>query len=987
MPPKKPAAPTPVEAITHSDTRVNIPTEELRGFVAPDEESPKTLRWQRDTSLDPQLVWKGKDTQDVLEVPAVPIYIQEKVQPRAIIEELRRQSKRAPEPEQLNLFGDFNGIEWDQLVEFYQHEQNWSNRLILGDSLQVMASLAEKEGLRGKVQMIYIDPPYGIRFGSNWQVSTRRRDVRDGRAEDVTRQPEQIRAFRDTWELGVHSYLGHLRDRLVLARELLNDAGSIFVQIGDENVHLVRSLMDEVFGVGNFSSLIAFSKTSGLGTDRLPAKLDYLVWYAKDLHRVKYRQIYAAKDPFEIGGAQIWVELPDGTRRQFDPGDAHDSTVRTFAADNLSAMFTTPHLATPFVHGGRPYSPGPNRQWQTTQDGLARLALAERLMVTGQTLRYVRMTHDFPIIAVSNLWQDTGTGSFTETKIYAVQTGRKVVDRCLLMTTDPGDLVLDPTCGSGTTAYVAEQWGRRWITIDTSRVALALARTRIMSARYPYYLLSDSPEGARREAELAGVVPAQGPFEGDVRRGFVYRRVPHVTLKSIANNQEIDEIHARWGEQLEPLRAEINRLPGASMEEWELPREPGVGWPESAKTALAEWWRLRRERQKEIDASIARRADQELLYDQPYEDSKRVRVAGPFTVESLSPHRVLAADEELPAGEREAQRAPSAGQFELMVIENLRKAGVQNTVRGERMTFDRLEPFAGEWLQASGEYPGQDGSPRRVAVSIGPEHGTVGPDQVREAAKEAMRGAGFDLLVICGFAFDAHAGETANEFAPAAEPPREGFVTEQRRQYGKLTVLLARMNPDLAMGDLLKKTGAGNLFMVFGEPDIVIAELLPDGTERPRPSHGNPPPSLSGRSGTASPPATQNQPALPPPLSTSVERGPGGEARSLTVEIRGLDVYDPTTGEIRSHTTDDIACWFIDTDYNSESFFVRHAYFTGADEPYERLKRALKAEVDEEAWSRLYSTRSFPFPHPATGKIAVKVINHYGDEVLKVYDV
>jgi len=455
-------------------------------------------------------------------------------------------------------------------------------------------------------------------------------------------------------------------------------------------------------------------------------------------------------------------------------------------------------------------------------------------------------------------------------KTYVVQTTTKVIERALLMTTDPGDLVLDPTCGSGTTAYVAEQWGRRWITCDTSRVALALARTRLMAAKFPYYLLADSPEGLKKEAELTGQMPPPYATEDDIRKGFVYKRVPHVTLKSIANNPDIKEGMTR----------------------------------------------------EQIDAAIARHAETETLYDQPYEDNKRVRVSGPFTVESLSPHRVLStADEDL-NGTVTEEEAHKQQDFVGMILDNLRKAGVQNTRKAERLSFDRLDPFAGTWLHATGEYTesGTGGSPavRRVAVSIGPEHGTVGPQQVKEAAKEAVQGVGFDLLIVCGFAFDPH-------------------VSEEVKRYGKLTVLPTKMNPDLAMGDeLLKKTGAGNLFMVFGEPDVDIC------------------------------------------------RGKDGK---LTVEIKGVDVYDPTTGAIRNSSTDDIACWFIDTDYNGESFFVRHAYFTGADEPYNKLKRALRAEIDEAAWSALYSTTSRPFDPPASGKIAVKVINHYGDEVLKVFTI
>jgi adenine-specific DNA-methyltransferase len=461
---------------------------------------------------------------------------------------------------------------------------------------------------------------------------------------------------------------------------------------------------------------------------------------------------------------------------------------------------------------------------------------------------------------------DTAVAGFASDKKYVVETSSKVIERCVLMTTDPGDLVLDPTCGSGTTTYVAEQWGRRWITCDTSRVALALARTRMMGAKYPYYLLSDSIEGIKKESELTGKVPPEHKTEDDIKKGFVYKRVPHVMLKSIANNPDIKEGMTR----------------------------------------------------EQIDVAIAKHADNETLYDQPYEDNNRVRVCGPFSVESLSPHRMLSTaneNKDSPATEQEAREQQD---FATMILDNLRKAGVQNTRKSERLTFDRLEAYAGAWLNAAGEYTDAGGKARRVAVSIGPEHGTVGPQQVKEAAKEAVQGIGFDMLIICGFAFDPH-------------------VAEEVKRYGKLTVLPTKMNPDLAMGEeLLKKTGAGNLFMVFGEPDVEI------------------------------------------------KKQKGGQ---IVAEIKGVDVYDPTTGQIRSTSTDDIACWFIDSNYNGESFFVRHAYFTGAEEPYDELKRALRAEIDEAAWTSLYSTVSRPFEKPESSKIAVKVINHYGDEVLKVFQI
>jgi adenine-specific DNA-methyltransferase len=712
--------------------------------------------------------------------------------------------------------------------------------------------------------MIYIDPPYGIKFGSNWQVSTRKRDIKDGKAEDATRQPEQIKAFRDTWELGIHSYLGYLRDRFAVARELLTETGSLFVQISEENLHHVRELMDEVFGDSNFVVQIVFTKKGSQTGALLKSINEYVVWYAKDAQTVKFRNLYVDREFGGPGGTGFTtVETADGSRRPAFPHEQEDASTlspgtRLCRLDPLFSWKSGPN--DPIQFRSKLFQSGGN-SWKVSYEGIKRGLDCGRIVPRGERLYHKRYWDDLPVVALSNLWGDLAGAA---EMVYVVQTNPKVVQRCLLMATDPGDLVLDPTCGSGTTAYVAEQWGRRWITIDTSRVALALARTRLMSAKYPFYLLSDSQDGIEKEAELNATVPALGVnTQGDVRKGFVYRRVPHITLKSIANNPDIKEGMTR----------------------------------------------------EEINAAIAKHAETEILYDQPYADNKRVRVSGPFTVESLSPHRVLTPDYERPASERAASSIGPA-QFELMILDNLKKAGVQNTVKNERLRFDRLEPYAGTWLHAEGEYT-ENSESKRVAVCIGPEHGTVGPDLVNDAAKEAVKGIGFNLLVVCGFAFDPH-------------------VSEEAKQYGNLTVLTARMNPDLSMGDgFLKKTGAGNLFMVFGEPDI------------------------------------------------SITKDSGGK---VIVEVEGLDVYDPTTGQIRSHSTDDIACWFIDTDYNEESFFVRHAYFCGADEPYEKLKRALRAEIDESVWSTLYSTQSRPFDRPSKGKIAVKVINHYGDEVLKVYD-
>ncbi len=909
MPKKK----TEIGIVKHQDKRSNIPTEELRGFVAQDENSPKTMLYPRDASLDPQLVWKGKDTQDQqdLAVPVLPLYIQEKIQPLAIIEDIRRMSQEKSPSEQPGLFEDFDGIAFDQQIDFYRHGANWSNRMILGDSLYVMTSLAEKEGLKGTVQMIYLDPPYGIKFGSNWQVSTRKRDVKDGKAEDLTRQPEQIKAFRDTWELGIHSYLSYLRDRFVAARELLTESGSIFVQIGDENVHLVRCLLDEVFGSKNFVREIIFTKTRSLVSSNFLTNItDYIIWYAKDINNSKFKNLHqfrkdnALASHYEDQNGSILSKSESEEILSKNPKAA----LRAFMSDNLIRE-SNPGVEVELngkIFKGR---------YRTSQEGMRNLIKANRIFATSNQLRYKFFLEDFPVSPLNQLWDDTIGAS---NKVYVVQTNLRVIQRCLLMTTDPGDLVLDPTCGSGTTAFVAEQWGRRWITVDTSRVALALARTRLMAAKYPYYLLSDSPEGVKKQAEIEGKAPSDAGTASNIKKGFVYKKVPHITLKAIANNPEIDEIHERWEKKLEPIRKKLNAALKQSYQEWEIPAEAQEDWSESARQLHKDWQTFRQKRREEMDASIARYSDTEKLYDQPFEDSRRIRVSGPFTAESLSPHRIFSSDQPAPASEQHARQSAEAGQFETMILDNLRKAGVQNTVKNERLMFDSLTPFAGTYIHATGEYKEKNGTVRRAAVSIGPEHGTVGPEQVKEAVKEAVKGLGFDLLIVCGFAFDPH-------------------VSEEARRYGQLTVLPTRMNPDLSMGDeLLKKTGAGNLFMVFGEPDIDIR----------RTSEGQ-----------------------------------------IIVAIKGLDIYDPTTGEIRSNSTDDIACWFIDTAYNEESFFVRHAYFTGADKPYENLKRALQAEIDKDAWASVYATESRAFDPPDTGKIAVKVINHYGDEVLKVYEI
>jgi adenine-specific DNA-methyltransferase len=917
---KKPASKKTVETLTHDgEKRRNIPTAEMQSVVKPEHQGPIRAAYdRRNRDLDPQLMWRGKDEQDWsdLVVNAPPLFIQEKVHPKVLIDDLLKQTEkgeRSGREYQHDLFHVFNGVpEGADRTDFYQHDQNWSNRMILGDSLQVMASLAEREGLRGKVQCIYFDPPYGIKFNSNFQWSTTSRDVKDGKADHITREPEQVKAFRDTWRDGIHSYLTYLRDRLTVARDLLTESGSIFVQIGDENVHRVRAVMDEVFGDDNFVGQITLRTGSGFVARYIKTTSDYLLWFGKNTAHTKFRRLF--------------IEKSHGEDTYFDKvqtvkGDLRDP--KRLTAEQLGAA--SPVALRPLVsaysentnyrfryHGSEFYC-GAARCWKTTPDGMTRLAVNDRIYSSKNTLKFIARFSDFRCSEVTHVWEDTME---LLTKNYVVQTSSKAIERCIHMTTDPGDLVLDPTCGSGTSAYVAEQWGRRWITIDTSRVALALARARIMGARYPYYLLADSREGQKKEAELTATAPSTQPVHGNVRLGFVYERVPHITLKSIANNAEIDVIYEKWQAKMEPLREALNKALKKKWEEWEIPQEADAGWSADAKKTHEAWWAARVARQKDIDASIASKAECEYLYDKPYEDKKKVRVAGPFTVESLSPHRVLGVDENdgLIDPLKKARVATDADRsFEQVILDNLKTAGVQQAHKDDKIEFTSLSHWPGQLICAEGFYQ-EGGKDRRAAIFIGPEFGTVSRPDLVAAAREAAD-AGFDALISCAFNYEAH----ATEF----------------NKLGRIPVLKARMNADLHMAEDLKNTGKGNLFVIFGEPDI---DLIRDGDD-------------------------------------------------LQVKINGVDVFHPNTGEVRSDGAEGIACWFIDTDYNEESFFVRHAYFLGANDPYGALKTTLKAEINPEAWESLNSDTSRPFPKPKSGRIAVKVINHLGDEVMKVFKV
>jgi len=847
-----------IKAYKHADTRPHTPSTEEAGM---EEYNPKVKEKEQidipknpvvHRGQDPELFWLNKygaeDNEDRLQVDIRSLYRHEHISPELLINglyKLRKETDESGQPTLFDLFG--NAFQMDELekpTSYYTHQDGWSNRLIQGDSLLVMTSLLEREGMACKVQCIYMDPPYGIKYGSNWQMQLNKRDVKDGNDDYLSGEPEMIKAYRDTWELGIHSYLSYLRDRLLIAKELLTESGSCFVQISDENVHLVRNLMDEVFGSENYVNLVTFFKTASQTASLLPGTTDYIIWYAKNKDTIKYRQLYFEKSlETDSSGVYSWVESKDGIRRRMTSSErinpeALPQGSKIFRLDNMTSQSGGETTRFPVEMNGKTLISGKGF-WKTNKAGIDNLIKKNRVTPSGITLAYVRYLDDFPVYPISNLWTDTGTGSFTDEKRYVVQTGTKTIQRCILMTTDPGDLVLDPTCGSGTTAYVAEQWGRRWITIDTSRIALNIAKTRLTTALFPYYFLYD-------EVHRGLVVNGAGHANAaDIRNGFVYKTVPHVTLKSLAND------------------------------------EP---------------------------------AETETLYDQPQQDNKRIRVAGPFTVETLQNYEPLP-PEELEKKDTEATDVTS---FEQRIFEHLKSAGVKNGLKNETAIFHRIEPMASAWLHAEGFYQTAKGE-RKAYFHIGPQFGTVSRQAVNEAIKECRNRGGADWLIILGFSFESDISNST-----------------QTTSMGSFEVTKVRMADDLLQEGLLKKDKKAASFITIGEPDVKLHK----------------------------------------------------KSNTVTVEIAGMDIYDPIKDEVKSFNRDDIAYWMVDDDYDGNSFIVKQVFFCGGDNEFDKWRKALektvKVEIDAEAWDRLYKHESHPIPYKRGRKIAVRVISQFGEESTKV---
>jgi len=891
----------------------------------------------------PWLEWTGKQEQynrGWFDVDPVALHIHERVSSQAIIRAAMREDL------QRDLFADPE-LEYQKAVQFYKHDVDWANRLILGDSLQVMSSLSRRENLAGKVQMIYIDPPYGIKFGSNFQPIVGKRDVRD-KPDDLTREPETVKAYRDTWTLGVHSYLTYLRDRLIVARELLNDTGSVFIQISDDNAHRIRAILDDVFGEENFCAEVAFRKTSGIDSALLASSKDWLLWYAKDKSRIKYRRLFKDKVVGEAGAEQFdWFECANGTIRKGNSEEISRGLLqkdgRLFAHNDPTAVGNATTTYFTMQYAGRSFSIPANRRWRTPIEGMNRIVAAERFMIVGDSLRYKRYLSDHPVFAITDWWDDTGISGFGDKKSYVVQTASKVIERCMMMTTDPGDLVLDPTSGSATTAYVAEQWGRRWITIDTSRVAVAIARQRLLTAKYEFYKFRADSKG------VAG--------------GFRNKKVPHITLKSIAQNQNLDPICFKHTPFLSKALEACNNALGVvsdtcrnklkqklqakqvaegkrnitvaderrwdlpkKFEQWTVPFDVDSEWPKDLQEAVTAYRKKWREKMNEVNACIEANAEQEELVDQPEVVKNILRVSGPFTVEGVRP-------EELSMSEDGSLFDPTQNDWEsesLLVesknitayltrmTELIRKDGV-TFPNNKHQKFHRVEALfqdkTGSELHAEAIWEGSnEKEANNVVISFGPQYGPVTAAQVEELIRSSRR---YDELVVAAFSFDAAATEII-----------------QASQHPKLKIHMAHIRPDVSPGmdGLLKDTPNSQLFTVFGQPEIEV-KTHKDGT--------------------------------------------------VQVELCGVDIYDPLKGEVISSGAEKVAAWLLDGDYDGRCFCITQAFFPDQDS-WEKIAKALGSTADIDAFTSFKGTRSIPFNPGKHNRIAVKVIDPRGNEVMTI---
>lgn len=922
----------------HLDPELNFDPQRARieqliddALASGDQAQMKAALEQLKEAQSPYLKWAGKAERTSFEVDTVSLHVHERIDPASILSAVRKKmkaegkSKGVEKAIQPGLFdAPFESLPLRDAIDFYRHERGWANRLIAGDSLLVMNSLLQKESMAGRVQMFYFDPPYGIKYGSNFQPFVGKRDVKDRNDADLTQEPEMIKAFRDTWELGIHSYLTYLRDRLLLARELLHESGSVFVQISDENVHHVRELLDELFGVDSFVAQINFMKTGGQRTNLLAGVADQIIWYAKDKDKVKYNALYQEKlDGSDTAESYRTLELNNGKRRPLSAREAAGDTALPHGSKRLQATSLTsqnPGSRYDVEVYGQIKSPGGNQWWKTDRDRMLRLVKASRISPTSGSLRFVRYLDDFPAFPYTNMWMDTAGGVGSD-KVYVVQTHIKAVERCLLMCTDPGDLVFDPTCGSGTTAFVAEKWGRRWITCDTSRVAATLAKQRLMTASFEYFEL-------------------KYPHEG-LKGGFIYKTVPHVTLKSIANNPDIDSIYERMHPAIEAALEGLNRelknntapsfkiteggrkgdllsfTHGAGLLEWEVPFEWPETWPEEAIHAFEDFHKQRIRMQQQMDASIASHADQEVLYDQPAVAKNKLRITGPFTVEAVPFPSVKSLDEASGPEEADASiaRTGESGRQHQWLAE-LQKTGIRGK-GGQILKLADLEPLPFDKDMQSLHATGHLDTGERVVVSFGPEHAALEQRQVANALNEA--GNLFPLpkmIVFCAFTFDPEAAKDIDALKG-------------------ITALKAQMNTDLLTEDLKKSQRSNQSFWLMGQPDVEMRKLK------------------DGR---------------------------------YEVEVHGFDYFDTAKGELVSGGKGKIAMWALDTDYDERSLFPHQVFFPMADkgEGWDKLKKNIRAELDETLLHKFHGTVSVPFEAGDNRKLAVKIVDDRGIESLKV---